>query len=104
MMGGKNHLIIGIIDTFLAQVPEELRSLNAAIDTQNYAIIKNVAHTMKSSVSIMGISILTPVLQEIEELGIKATGIEAIKGLNIQLASICKQALEEVETEKQNYI
>ena len=31
MMGGKKHLIKGIIDAFLKQVPEELQSINEAI-------------------------------------------------------------------------
>src|SRR5665213_2386225 len=76
MMDNKKPLIGGIMDTFLQQIPEELKSINEAIAKTDYATIKSFAHTMKSSVSIMGISILTPILQEMEALGKTATGIE----------------------------
>jgi HPt (histidine-containing phosphotransfer) domain-containing protein len=104
MMGGKKNLIKGIIDAFLKQVPEELQSINDAIEKTDYKIIKNVAHTMRSTVSIMGISILTPVLKEMEDLGASASDIEKIKELNQKLNLICKQVLEEIEREEHNYV
>lgn len=103
MMSNKKPLINGIMNSFLEQIPEELKSIEDAIEKTDYAIIKSFAHTMKSSVSIMGISILTPILQEMENLSKAATGIEKIKELNLQLNSICKQAIKEIETEKINY-
>ena len=101
MMDNKKPLIGGIMDTFLQQIPEELKSINEAIAKTDYATIKSFAHTMKSSVSIMGISILTPILQEMEALGKTATGIERIKELSIQLNVICQQAIKEIEKEKE---
>lgn len=103
MMGNKKPLINGIMNSFLEQIPQELKSIEDAIAKTDYAIIKSFAHTMKSSVSIMGISNLTPILQEMENLSKAATGIEKIKELNLQLNSICKQAIKEIETEKINY-
>lgn len=104
LMGGKKHLIEEIMDVFLKQVPEELQSINDAIEKINYAAIMGVAHTMKSSVSVMGISVLIPILQEMEDLGTKMTSIETIKGLNKKLILICNQAIEEIKKEKQNFI
>ncbi len=103
MMGSKNHLIRGIMDAFLEQVPDELSRLNTAVIAINYPIIKNLAHTMKSSVSIMGITLLTPILKEMEELGTSANSIERINELNLQLNLICTQAINEIETKKNNY-
>jgi len=104
MMGGKNHLINGIIDAFLIQIPEELQTINNAIEKENYPVINSFAHTMKSSVSIMGISILTPILQEMENLGARATDIDKIKELGQQLNLISQQAIVEIEREKINYV
>src|SRR3989304_434888 len=84
-MGGKKQLIKEIMDVFLKQIPQELTLINEAIVKADFTTIKNVAHTMKSSVSIMGISVLTPVLQEMEDLGGGAAGIEKIKQLNQKL-------------------
>lgn len=46
---------------------------------------------------------ITPVLQEMEDLGTKALDIEKIKQLNQTLNFICKQAMEEIESVKHNY-
>lgn len=100
LMGGKRHLINEIIDVFLKQVPEELQFMNEGITKVDYSIIKKFAHTMRSSVSVMGITSLTPVLQEMEDLGTKAINIGKIIKLNEKLNLICKQAIEEMEIEK----
>lgn len=111
MTGGKKQLIKEIIDVFLQQVPNELKSINDAILKTDFITIKNFAHTMKSSVSIMGISSLSPILNEMEELSKNVTDgstpisirIKKIKQLNEQLNSIATQAIEEIESEKHNY-
>lgn len=102
MMGGKKNLMIGIMDAFLEQIPEELGSINEAVMNTNYPRIKDVAHTMKSTVSIMGIYSLEPILKEIEVLGSTTGSIEKIRSLNLELNSICKQAIEEIQKEKLN--
>ena len=103
-MGGKKKSIKEVIDVFIEQVPVQLQSINDAIAKKDYPVIKKVAHVMRSSISIMGISTLVPILQEMENLGEKAEDIEKIKKLNQKLNTICKQALEEIEKEKSNYV
>ncbi|MBI2281154.1 MAG: Hpt domain-containing protein [Bacteroidetes bacterium] len=102
LMGGKIHLIKKIMDTFLVQVKEELESLNSAITEKDYTATKNLAHTMKSSVSIMGISTLQPILKEMESLGMETTCSdsyrdEKLSELNLNLNEICKKAFVEIE-------
>lgn len=104
MMGGKKKLIIGIIDAFLIQIPEELKYMEEAVENSNFVTVRKFAHTMKSTVSIMGISSLTIVLQELEDLGTEEKNIERIKALNIKLKEICKIAINEIETIRINYI
>lgn len=104
MMGHKKHLIKGVIDTFLKQIQEELDTLDNAIKSTDYPTIKSYAHTMKSSVSIMGISILAPILLEMQNLGASFTNIDKIRELNITLNSVCKKAIAEIEIEKHNYV
>ncbi|MHB8260930.1 MAG: Hpt domain-containing protein [Bacteroidia bacterium] len=102
-MGGKKSLIKEIMNVFLKQVPEELQFINDAITKTDYKTIKSYAHTMKSTVSIMGISTLTPILQKMEDLGARAADIEEIIEMNKKLTAICKQAMEEIEREEHNY-
>ena len=88
----------------IKQIPEELNSINIAISKNDYPVIKSFAHTMKSSVSIMGISVLIPILVEMQNLGAEETNIERIKELNETLKFICRQAIDEIELEKRNYV
>lgn len=103
IVNGKTNLIISIMDVFLKQVPEELLNIKEAIINIDYKTIRIYAHTMKSSVSIMGISALKPVLKEMENLGIAEDNIEKIKRLNNKLNEICKKAFEEIKIEKHKY-
>jgi len=101
-VNGKKELMIGIMDTFLIQVKDELSNINKAVSDSEYPVVVKYAHTMMSSVSIMGISILGPILQEMEILGKSEVGIKKINELNQKLNLICIQAFKEVEREKQN--
>jgi HPt (histidine-containing phosphotransfer) domain-containing protein len=104
MMDGKKHLIGEILDEFLKQIPVELSHINDAVKNTDYPVIKNLSHKMRSSVSIVGISSLAPVLQEMEDLGGGATDIEKIRLLNQQLNSGCGQAIVEIEKLQINYV
>jgi len=108
-VGGRKHVIKEIIDTFLIQVPEELQTIKNALAKTDYVTIKRFAHTMRSSVSIFGISSLEPVLQEMENLGATEASAdinrdEKLTALNHTLNLICKQAIAEIEREQCNYI
>jgi HPt (histidine-containing phosphotransfer) domain-containing protein len=104
MMGGKKQVINEIMDAFLKQLPEELQTINDAVAKKDFTVIKNFAHSMRSSVSIMDIAVMKPILQEMENLAIAGSSIERITDLNVQLNALCKQAVEEVEKEKLNYV
>lgn len=101
MTRGKKHLIKDIIDVFLLQAPEELNSINIAVKNVDYESIKTYTHSMRSTVSVMGISSIASILQEMEAFAKKSLEIDKIIELNIKLNSICKQAIAEIEIEKQ---
>lgn len=103
MMKGKKHLIIGMIDAFLTQIPDELNAIREAIERTDYANIKNYAHTMKSSMSIMGVSALTPMLQEMENLAAGEKNVDRIKQMNRTLVLVCARAVEELKKARLNY-
>lgn len=103
LVNGKSDLIANLMDVFINQVSDELQCINEAIINTDYKTITRYAHTMKSSVSIMGISKLSPVLNKMEKLGKIETDIEKIKQLNLELNDICTKAIIEIEKEKHNY-
>ena len=104
IMAGRKHLIKEIFDVFLMQVPEELSCINAAVTNNDHASIKRIAHSMQSSVSIMGIAELKSILEEMKTFDPAVKDIEEIKLLAGKLNAICHKAFEEIENERQNYI
>jgi len=103
MMNGNKTLIREILDLFLQQVPEELTKINSAIAQTNYAMIKTLAHSMRSSFSVLDVASLTPILQEMEDLSSKSTDLPRIQLLNSSLQILTLRAIEEVTTGRRQY-
>lgn len=103
IMSGKKELIKETIEIFVKQAAEDLPIINAAIDKSDYLTVKRFAHRMKSTITMMGISSLNPVLDEMETLGKEQNNMERIKVLNKKLNSTYTQALEEIKIEKLKY-
>jgi CheY-like chemotaxis protein len=103
IMSGKKELIKETIDIFLQQASEDLPIINEAVNKTDYLTVKRFAHRMKSTITMMGISSLTPVLEEMEVLGKAENDIERIKILNKTLNTTYAQALEEIKIERLKY-
>ena len=103
MMNGKKHLIKEIIETFLEEIPKELFLINNAVEKIDYAGIKKFSHSLRSTVSIMGIALVEPILKEMEDLAKLTKNIDKIKLLNCELNVICMQAVVEIKKESNNY-
>lgn len=104
MVGGNQSVMIEIMNVFVKQIPEELKSINDAILINDYETIRSFAHTMKSSVSIVDIAVLKPVLQQMEDLAANAGNIEKIKELYTTLSTLCNRAIREIEEVKTGYV
>jgi PAS domain S-box-containing protein len=103
-IGGKKEVIRETIDIFLSQVPEDIQLLNEAITQCDYPRIKNYAHKMKSTASLIGMYEVEPILAEMEHLGAEKKEIERIGTLNKTLNELCKQGVAEMEQERLNYM
>ena len=64
---GKHKLANDIKQLFVSEVPKELTLLHEAIEKKDYENIKELSFKLKSSVSIVGLDNLTPLLNTIEE-------------------------------------
>ena len=64
----------------------------------NYPNIRKRTHKIRSSTFMIGITILSPILERMEHLGGIASGIEEIKLLNEEVIDVYKQAIEELES------
>lgn len=93
--GDKNNLN-SILDILLKETPEEISILDEAIEKTNYVLISDISHKIRSSFSMLGISVLNLILEEMERLGAVATGIERIAKLNRRVHTVFIRAMEEV--------
>jgi signal transduction histidine kinase/CheY-like chemotaxis protein len=97
LSGGDKAFERQILEQFLVQMPEELQELEAAIQHDAFETVKQVAHSLKSTIGYVGLSDeLHPSLDRMEK--------DAIKGLNENFAEdldhvkgTCFLAKEEVE-------
>jgi CheY-like chemotaxis protein len=94
---GDKNFEKSMIRSFSLQVPEELNELKAAIEEKNFKRIAYVAHSMKSTISYMGLQQLAPILQQIETDSENQTGLGSINNNFILIDTTCRLALKEAE-------
>ncbi len=93
---GNKEMMNNIIQVFLEETPDELSALDDAIKKSNYTVISDIVHKVKSSFSILGISVLESVFEKMENLGTLSTGIEIISGLNQQVNTVFNKVKNEM--------
>lgn len=103
IMNGRKSVIKDILDQFLLQVPGELTRIDAVVKQGSFHEIKTLAHSMRSSFSVLDIVSLMSLLQEIEYLCIHQENLTRIEHLNISLQEIAAQAVEEVKVVRTSY-
>lgn len=96
---GNEKMINSIVRTFFEQAHDELSTLAKAIEKKNYPVIGGIAHKLRSSFAILGIALLEPVFEEMEQLGNSGSGIERIIGLKGIVNAVFEQAKEEMNME-----
>lgn len=96
---GNNTFVKEMIEIFLTENPEEIRSLESGINDKNYALIKAAAHKMKSTIPFVGLdAIIGDDLSEIEKLCLENGNIQRITELFSKVKNICLKAMEELQS------
>jgi HPt (histidine-containing phosphotransfer) domain-containing protein len=103
-VNGNKAVIISVIDVFIEELPKDITELNSAVSSGDFVTINRQCHKMRSSVSIMGINEMVCLLEEIEDLGSKAEGIEQIRNLSLQFNNMINRVMQEVQEEKQKLL
>lgn len=99
LMRGKKDAIKETLDIFIKQVNDDIPIILTAVEKQDYATIKNYAHRLKSSVSMMGINTLEQIFSEMESLSKVSMNIEKIAQLSQQMKAVFAVALVEIQAE-----
>jgi HPt (histidine-containing phosphotransfer) domain-containing protein len=86
-----------MMEQFVQQIPVEIASLQTAIESKDWLAAKKVAHSLKSTVSYMGLSDeLHPPLQDIEKAAV-SDDPEAIPAKFEHVKQASLEAVKEIE-------
>lgn len=96
---GNKETVNNIVTVFFKETKKELNYLNDAIRENNYPVIGDISHKIKSAFSILGISVLEPVFKEMEQLCSKTSSIGNIELLNRRVNLVFNQAKAEMMLE-----
>lgn len=103
-MNGHKEAIREKIGVFIEQNPQDMDLLQHAIATENYIAIKNCAYKIKTAASLMGITEMHNVLNEVEQLAASGTNIAKIKALSYEATELNEQAMKELREERLNFV
>ncbi len=98
---GNKAMVTKMIDLFVQQTPlqmEQLRKLSAAGDWHEFF---NVAHKMKSSLSMMGVKSLESTMVNLEDYSKNRIKLDVIPGLITHVIDTCGHILVEIENNYQ---
>ena len=86
-----------MMEQFVQQTPEEVGALQAAIESNDLTSAKKIAHSLKSTVSYMGLAPeLHPYLQDIEKATAAADTSE-IPSKFAHVKQVTEEAVKEIE-------
>ena len=102
-MNGKKEAIKEMLNYLIKQLPEYLSELSNAIDRNEYPSIAKLSHKIKSSVAIVGVKRLLPILVEMEALGKSNSNMDKLQSLHLELNHFAQQALKEIQQEQTKY-
>jgi HPt (histidine-containing phosphotransfer) domain-containing protein len=95
---GNKKFIRDMIKLFLAEVPEELNTLERTIHEKDFDGIRESAHKLKSSIPFVGLDrIIRNELSEIERLGAEGENQERIVSLFSKVKQTCGDAIAELQ-------
>jgi HPt (histidine-containing phosphotransfer) domain-containing protein len=72
-MGGDEELMRDVVQLFLADCPERLAAIRAAIDRGDAAGLKGEAHTLKGAAANLSAAALADAARSLEQIGASQT-------------------------------
>jgi HPt (histidine-containing phosphotransfer) domain-containing protein len=95
---GDKTFIKEMIDLFISETPEDVKTLEKGITETNFNLIKTAANALRSSIPFMGLdkSILAEV-SRLEFLAEEQAGLSEIKQLFTKVKDVCERACIELQ-------
>lgn len=93
---GDDSLIIEMIELFLNNTPETLRSMKRHEANGNWEKLSAEAHKLKPNLSYMGLEGAKEIILEIEDTIKTNSDLGSVSGMIIEVEAICNQAYTEL--------
>jgi HPt (histidine-containing phosphotransfer) domain-containing protein len=95
--GGDRAFIVKMVQLFIDTMPQNMKDLQGALDTQNWEMVGKHAHKMKSTIDSMGISLLKEDIRAVELNGKNKTNLEVIPALVAKVNSTLDQCIAQLK-------
>lgn len=97
---GNETMVQEIVQLFLSQAPQFGRDMTACIRQSRWADLHPLAHKLKSSIGMLGMAGLMPIVQDIERISKfgEDPGLlpELVSSLHGELAVVCQVLMEDL--------
>jgi CheY-like chemotaxis protein/HPt (histidine-containing phosphotransfer) domain-containing protein len=100
--GNSTHMVRGLIDLFLNESPEQLRSLWTALRARDAAALRTTAHRFLSSVENIGARRMTSICLELERRGMDHA-LDGVQSLLTQLSQELERVRALLEVERRRF-
>jgi HPt (histidine-containing phosphotransfer) domain-containing protein len=97
MAEGDEDFILSVISVFLDEVPEDLETLEKALQEKNYEQVYKMAHKIKPNVDLLGMEQTRSVALEMETLGKSEAHMQDIEKLFPILKTDINQVVAELK-------
>jgi signal transduction histidine kinase/CheY-like chemotaxis protein/HPt (histidine-containing phosphotransfer) domain-containing protein len=98
LSGGNSIFERNILEQFIIQAPEELSNLETAYDKDNWKQFRATAHTLKTTISFLGLEqLLSTNLETLENYSGNETNEQQITSILNEVITVCNNALEEAK-------
>jgi two-component system, sensor histidine kinase len=99
MSRGNKEFVKQILLVFTEDAPKAVEQIRQGIDNNDYATMKNQAHSLKSSIDLLNINSLKNIVREIEDYASKKESVSKIKPLYLTLESHVSAVIEAIKKE-----
>jgi HPt (histidine-containing phosphotransfer) domain-containing protein len=96
MAEGDSDFINSVVGVFLEEVPEDLNSLEAAVETGDFAQIYQLSHKLKPNVDLLEMESTRVLALEMETMGKNEEDLEGIRARFGRLKKNIDQAVTEL--------
>ncbi|WP_020526425.1 Hpt domain-containing protein [Flexithrix dorotheae] len=89
-----------MVDVFIEETPREIQKLQFALSKKDWKTIGSIAHSLKTSVRLMGMEEIHVDVEELEIMGKSKQNVKLIPERTAKIIKICEEAVVELKEKK----